>query len=94
MMDRETWLNDAIDRRYIVSRILPPGRALRQSPPHGFFWHLLVVAFSHARAGAASADIDRTITHRAGPIPAEQLSSAAVDDAVVRIRRGWRPAQA
>ena len=94
MMDRETGINDAIDRRHIVSRILPPGRALRQPPPHGFFWHLLVVAFSHARAGAASADIDRTITHRAGPIPAEQLSSAAVDDAVVRIRRGWRPAQA
>jgi hypothetical protein len=94
MMERETWLNDAIDRRNIVSRILPPGRALRQSPPHGFFWYLLVVAFSHARAGAASADIDRTLTHRAGPIPAEQLSAAAVDDAVIRIRRGWRPAQA
>ena len=94
MMDRETGLNDAIDRRHIVSRILPPGRALRQSPPHGFFWHLLVVGFSHARAGVASPDIDRTITHRAGQIPAGQLSGAAVDDAVVRIRRGWRPAQA
>ena len=94
MMDRETWLNDAIDRRHIVSRILSAGRALRQSPPHGLFWHLLVVAFSHARAGAASPDIDWTITHRAGPIPAGQLSAVAVDDAVVRIRRGWRPAQA